>query len=417
MIATVGTDGDLFPFLGLGRVLRSRGYRVTLATHESFAGRAAAAGLEFASLVSVAETEDLLSRKSLWDPIRGPMTLAAWGRPLMRRHYAELRRLVSPTDGMLIASPGVMGARLLAEERSVPLVSVVLQPWMIPSRMAPPTMMGIGTLSPRAPRVVGETYYRLFDLVGWFLVGRELNRLRSSLGMAPVRRVFPWWLSPSLVLGLFPDWYGPPQGDWPPQLRLAGFPIGDSRDDAELPQDVRSLCTQGRPTVAFSFGTGMKHAAALFSECIEACRLGGWNGILLTRFRDQLPATLPSFVTHCAFAAFERLFPRCGAVVHHGGIGTTAKALHAGIGQVILPFAFDQLDNATRVTRLGVGTWLPRERRSAEALVTALKKAMVPEVKSRAAGLAARFESIDGLQEAANQVERFWRSDPGCGRR
>lgn len=410
VLATVGTDGDIFPFLGLGRVLRSRGNRVTLATHEHFAARAAAAGLEFVPLVSQVETEDLLSRESLWHPVWGPWTIAAWGRPQMSRHYAELRRLVSSSDGTLIASPGVIAARLLAEERSVPLVSVILQPWMIPSRVAPPIMMAGGTLPPNAPRLVGRAYYGVFDLMGWFLVGRELNRLRSSLGMSPVCRVFRWWLSPGLVLGLFPDWYGQPQSDWPQQVHLAGFPIGDSRVDAELPEDLRTLCAQKRPTVAFSFGTGMKHAADLFSECIEACRLGGWNGLLLTRFRDQLPATLPPFVKHSAYVAFERVFPLCGAVVHHGGIGTTAKALHAGIGQVVLPFGFDQLDNAMRVGRLGVGTWLPRARRGAGALVDALRAALVPDIRCRAKAIAERFETMDGLRDAADQMEKFWES-------
>lgn len=413
VLATVGTDGDIFPFLGLGRILRARGHRVTLATHEHFASRAAAAGLEFCALVSNAETEDLLARASLWNPIRGPQTIAAWGRPMMRRHHAELRRSIAFGNASLIANPGVVAARLLAEERSIPLTSVVLQPWIIQSIHAPPAMMGGLSLPQGMPRVLGRAYYRAFDAMGWFLVGRELNRLRSSLGMAPVRRVFQWWLSPSLVLGLFPDWYGPPQADWPPHLRLAGFPLGDSRDDAGLPEDVRTLCAQERPTVALTFGTGMKHSARLFAECIEACRRGGWNGILLSQFRDQLPATLPAFVRHCGFASFESLFPLCRAVVHHGGIGTTSKALRAGIGQLILPFAFDQLDNAKRVMRLGVGTWLTRSHRGAGPLVEALKEVLALEIQSRARAIADRFEGGDGLRNAVDQIEEFWRSDAG----
>ena len=92
----------------------------------------------------------------------------------------------------------------------------------------------------------------------------------------------------------------------------------------------RALPVHPRPADWFSFGTGMKHAAALFSECIEACRLGGWNGILLTPGTSCPRPCRPSDALR--LAAFERLFPRCRAVVHHGGIGTTAKALHAGIG-------------------------------------------------------------------------------------
>src|SRR5205823_14931335 len=88
---------------------------------------------------------------------------------------------------------------------------------------------------------------------------------------------------------------------------------------------------------------------------VAACERLGVRGLLLTKYPHQLPPRLPPTVRYCPFAPFRRLLPLCGAVVHHGGIGTTAAALSAGIPQLILPLAWDQPDNAERVRRLGVG--------------------------------------------------------------
>src|SRR5206468_929261 len=157
--------------------------------------------------------------------------------------------------------------------------------------------------------------------------------------------------------------------DWPPQIRLAGFPLKDSEADAAVPEETMKFCGAGSRPIAFTFGTGMMHAAELFQKTIEACRVLGRRAVLLTRFRSQLPRELPSFAHHCEFAPLSELFPLCEVVVHHGGIGTTANALAAGTPQLILPFAYDQMDNAVRVKRLQAGDWLKPRNRSAPALV------------------------------------------------
>jgi UDP:flavonoid glycosyltransferase YjiC (YdhE family) len=249
----------------------------------------------------------------------------------------------------------MLAARLIQEKLGVPLISVVLQPWMIRSISAPPVMMGGLPLPRWAPRAIGKIYFRAFDGVGALLLGRELNQLRTSLGLKRVRRIFHWWFSPELAIGMFPEWFGEPQRDWPPQIQLAGFPMNDNPPNDGVPEKTIQFCRAGNPPIAFTFGTGMMHAAELFQNAIEACRTLGARAIFLTRYRSQLPGGLPSFFHHCEFAPFQKLFPLCAAVVHHGGIGTVAKALAAGTPQLILPFAYDQMDNALRVKKLGAG--------------------------------------------------------------
>jgi UDP:flavonoid glycosyltransferase YjiC (YdhE family) len=234
----------------------------------------------------------------------------------------------------------LLAARLIQEKLGVPLVSVVLQPWMIPSVFAPPVMMGGLTLPRWAPRAIVKTYFRALDGFGALLLGRELNSLRASLGLKRVRRIFQWWFSPELVIGMFPEWFGEPQRDWPHQIKLAGFPLNDGQPNDGVPEDTIEFCRAGSPPIAFTFGTGMMHARELFQKAIEACRMLRERAIFLTKFRSQLPRSLPPFAHHCDFAPFQKLFPLCAAVVHHGGIGTVAKALAAGTPQLVLPFAW-----------------------------------------------------------------------------
>lgn len=414
ILASVGTDGDIYPYFGLGARLRARGHRVTLATHEHYRALAADHGIAFLPLISDEETRSFLSNPDIWHPLKGPGFLARWGANMIDRQYAILAEIAGDKEAVLVSSPGVVAARLVQEKLSRPLASVILQPWMIPSVFAPPVMPAGLTLPRWAPRPLGDLYFRLLDGAGDFLVGRSLNRVRASLGLAPVRRLFQWWVSPQCVLGLFPAWYGPPQADWPPQLHLTGFPLYDGRPRGGLSPEALEFCRAGTPPIAFTFGTGMMHGARLFRAALEACRRLGARGLFLTKHGRQLPVPLPPFIRNDDFAPFLELFPLCGAVVHHGGIGTTARALAAGTPQLILPLAFDQMDNAVRVKRMGAGDWLSHRRRNGPSMAKALARLISAGTQERCRTLAAQFGD-DGLEAAAGWIERVYQpGEPGA---
>ena len=408
ILPCLGTDGDVYPFLGLGRVLRERGFRATLASHEHFADRASQANLEFRKLVSNEETERLLRNPDFWHPLKGPATVARWGAALLGAHYQDLTELVAEGNVVIVGSPGFLPGRLLNEMRGIPLISVILQPWMLASSIRPPLMMGGLSLPRWAPRWMGDLYWHLAHRLGTKWLVPELNPLRKSLGLQPLKNMFQWWLSPQLIIGMFPEWYGPPQADWPQQLKLAGFPVDDVKTSPELPADLIDFCEADEPPIIFTFGTGMMHAEKLFASAIEACRILGRRGIFLTKFRAQLPETLGEDFRHVEFAPFQQIFPRSGVVVHHGGIGTTAKALAAGVPQLILPFAFDQMDNAVRVKDLGAGDWLNRQDRSPVKLARVLKSLLAVESRTRAQSVVPRLARSRALERAAD-----WIQEPG----
>jgi UDP:flavonoid glycosyltransferase YjiC (YdhE family) len=151
----------------------------------------------------------------------------------------------------------------------------------------------------------------------------------------------------------------------------------------------------------------MAHAAEFFRTAVAACDALGARGLLLTKYPDVIPASLPPTVRHCSFAPFRQLLPRCGAIVHHGGIGTTAAALEAGCPQLVLPLAWDQPDNAARITELGAGLALGSRRRSSRHMSDALARLMTPEVGDRCRAIASRANGEDGLELAAKWVEEF----------
>ncbi|HET6572460.1 MAG TPA: glycosyltransferase [Fimbriiglobus sp.] len=406
ILATVGTDGDVFPHVGLGAALRARGHRVTLAAPEPYRARADALGIEFHPIVTAAEIGRALADPDMWHPLRSGVMMARWGAPMVPRQYEALAELAGQPGSVLVANPGVLAARLVQETLGTPTASLLLQPGLLPSSTAPPEMTGGLTIPAWLPHPLRRLYWLGVDAAGYALVARSLNRVRAGLGLSPVRRVFRWWLSPDLVIGLFPPWYAAPQPDWPPQLRLAGFGRFDGAGGG-LPEDVRTFCEDGPPPIAFTLGTGMRHAAAFFRTAVAACDALGARGLLLTKYPAVVPARLPSRVRHCAFAPFRRLLPLCAAVVHHGGIGTTAAALEAGCPQLVLPLAWDQPDNAARIVGLGVGLTLGPRRRSSGHVSRALARLMAVDIGDRCRAIARRAGGADGLAVAAGWVEEL----------
>ena len=205
---------------------------------------------------------------------------------------------------------------------------------------------------------------------------------------------------------MFPDSFGPPQPDWPPQMKLAGFPMYDGPPGGDLLPEVLRFCLAGDPPVVFTFGTGMVHAAGMFRERGGLSRAReAWH--LVDKVIRQVPSPLPPSVEAFEFAPFLRLFPHCAAVVHHGGIGTVAKALMTGTPQLIFPMAFDQFDNAARVKRVGAGESLKSGRWKIDQMVDALTRLMSNQSTAHCGRIAERFRGDDSFEAAAELVEEL----------
>jgi UDP:flavonoid glycosyltransferase YjiC (YdhE family) len=217
-----------------------------------------------------------------------------------------------------------------------------------------------------------------------------MNTFRAQLGLPPVRHIVTqYWHSPQLILCLFPPEFlghALPR-DWPPAVRLSGFPLYDESDVAPVDPAVEAFLQAGPPPIVFTPGSANTQAAGFFD--VSAAAIAALQrpdtpvrAIFLTRHAAQVPAALcltpePAAdrrIAYFPFIPLSRILPRCAALVSHGGIGTIAQGLAAGIPQLLMPLAHDQPDNAARLRRLGVGLALKPKRYQPRTVAAALHR-------------------------------------------
>jgi rhamnosyltransferase subunit B len=411
IVVALGSAGDVHPMVGLGLGLQRRGHRVLFVGPMVFRSLAERVGLEFAGLGTEEEFFEAIRNPDLWHPFRAfPLVARMLILPSIQPVYEQIaaRRERDPQGTVVVAPATAFGARIAQEKLGVPLVTIHLQPSMLRSDIDPPCFTFPDILG-MLPRGLRGSYWRVVDALGIDpLLAPEVNAFRGELGLAPARRLFDRWMhSPQRVIGLFPEWFAPPAADWPPHVQLAGFPLWDESEVHEPSAELAKFLNEGAPPVVFTAGSAMAQGKEFFGVSAEVCREAGWRGLLLTQYAEQLPSPLPEGVRHFHYVPFSAVLPRAAAFVHHGGIGTTAQALAAGVPQLVMPLAHDQPDNATRVKRLGCGDYVRPKKYSVarvrERLQWLMNSAVVKEnCEQRAQDLRKRT----ALERACQWVEQ-----------
>ncbi|MBV8782185.1 MAG: glycosyltransferase, partial [Phycisphaerae bacterium] len=359
LLITIGSHGDVHPFIGLGLALKSRGHQVTFATNDYFRPLAKRAGFDdFISLGSADEYSMMAKMPELWESSRGVKLIFEF----ISRGFEDIYKIVAhhhashPADGVVVSSSLCLGARVAQDKLKFPMATVHLSPSILRSVINPAKLPGL-FMPPWFPYWIKAAMWRAADRYGIDpIVCPNLNEFRAKHNLAPVKRPLKdWWHSPDLVLGMWPEWFGPMQPDWPSQTVLCGFPLYDERELEAMPPDLIAFLDAGEKPIAFTPGSAMWRGEEFFKASVEACRKLNRRGLLLSRHADHIPPNLPAGVLHVPYAPFSQLLPRVAALVHHGGIGTTSQALAAGTPQLIMAMSHDQPDNAFKVERLGVG--------------------------------------------------------------
>ena len=406
LLNPIGSHGDVHPFVGFGIELRRRGHDVTVVTNGHFEPLVRSAGLTFVELGSDGTYRTLMADPDLWHPRRAPAVVFGQGVfPALHRTVTVLRELIEPGQTVLVSGSLGLAARIVQELTGVPHATVHLAPLAFRSVIAPPKLPGI--VMPRS-HALRRLMFRLGDaMVIDRVITRPLNAQRRVYNLPPVTRFMDeWWHSPDAAIGTFPDWFCPPQPDWPPQAILTGFPLYDEREVTPISPSLERFLQTGAPPIAFTPGSAMLHGHGFFSAAVGACVQLKRHGVLLTRHREQVPANLPASVVHVDYAPFSALLPRCAALVHHGGIWTTAQGLAAGLPQVVMPMAHDQHDNAARLVHLGVGATVAPRRFTARNLATALS-ALLDDAGTitKANALADKMRGVDAIAKTADVIE------------
>ncbi len=412
LLTTLGSLGDLHPYLAIALELRRRGHAAVIATQEGYRGRAEALGLEFTAVRPHHEQFGDLDEvmRDAMDARRGSVVVV---RRLVLPYLRESR------DDLLVAARGAdlvvdhqltFAAPLVCEALRIPRVSTTLQPVAMFSAYDPPLFPGAGWM--RSMRSLGPAAWRVFWALGraatrgWF---RELATMRREMGLAP-SRAHPMMeaASPDLHLVLFSRELSAPQPDWPASAVQPGFPIHD--------RDEHGAGMPPAPPLVFTLGSSAVFAAGSFyAEAARAARTLGRRAVLLTGLDGRNPvegvppvdaAPLDADVVTVPYAPHSELMPRGCAVIHQGGVGTTAQAMRSGRPILVVPFSHDQPDNAARCERLGIARVLPRSRIGAAAFVRELEALLAdPRVAARAKEVAARVRAEPGTAGAADAIE------------
>jgi rhamnosyltransferase subunit B len=373
LLTPVGSSGDVHPFVGIGRVLRQRGHDVTLLTAEPFRRMSERAGLRFIGTHSEADFDRMTKHPDLWRGRRGMTLVLETLASVMRADYQHIADAYEPGRTVLIGHALGFATRVFEEVHGAPAATVHLAPSIFRSNYLLPAS-GPGTDLSALPVWAKRAMWWLVDR--WLLdpmIVPELNRWRGELGLEPVSRVFKQWLhAPHRVIGLFPAWFAPIQADWPPQLQLTGFPLYDEADEHALSAGLQAFLDRGTPPILFTPGSANRAAALFFAAALDAAHRLGRRALFLTQYPEQLPAPLGADAWHEPYVPFSQVLPRCAAIVHHGGIGTCAQGLAAGVPQLTMPLGFDQPDNTARLSRLGVGRWVSPRRFQGERVAVEL---------------------------------------------
>jgi rhamnosyltransferase subunit B len=397
LLSALGSYGDVYPMVGLGTAMRARGHRVLVIANPHFRSVIESAQLELVPIGTAAEYDQLVHHPDLWHPVRGPKLALQLGMAtLLRELYYLIEQHFVVGETVLGAHALDIAGRIYQEKHGGPLASIHFAPVCLRSVVESPQMFGM-LLGRQVPRWLKRAQFWIGDR--WFIdrwLLPEVGALRSELGLPPIKRILHrWFYSPQRIIGLFPHWFAPPQPDWPTQTVLTGFPLWDHGTAAGpmnchrltgLPEEVCQFLEAGSAPIVFSPGSAMTEGESFFSTAVEACHRLGRRGLLLTQYPDQLPCKLPEDVGWFGFIPFSRLLPHAAALVHHGGIGSCAQGLASGRPQLVMPMAYDQLDNGARLQRLGVGSYISRRQFRGPVVADRLQHLLTSDAVSKRCG-------------------------------
>ncbi len=407
-----GTRGDVQPYIALGKGLKEAGYSVRIITSDDFESLATDASLEFSSM---GESVEAVLQSEEWRKVMESGNFLA----IMRRMMSAMKgraqgmaqkmpTLFDNTDLIVAGVSGMGGTFSIAEKLNIPVIQAYLFPLT-------PTSAFPGPLTPTLP--FGSMLNRLSFLpvrqMLWqsgriidVAIRKELKMPRGSL-FGPYR---------ALQRQNIPILYGysrhvlPRPTDWNALNHVTGYWFLDAPAEWNPPTDLVDFIHAGSPPVYIGFGSmGNRNPEQTTQLMLEALSLSGQRGVLASGWGGLSQSDLPDTVHMLKSVPHSWLFPQMAAVVHHGGAGTTAAGLRAGVPSIITPFFGDQPFWGKRVADLGVGPApIPKKRLTAEKLAQAITEAVNDtRMRQRAAELGSKIRAEDGVGQAAALITQL----------
>lgn len=394
VLCTLGTRGDIEPFVALASMLVERGLAVDLLTNGNWRDLVTPTGATF---VEIAPPDPPQSGRDDFGFFR-TNTLPSFD--LSFDHVTAIAaRGARPT---LVYRMNMLGVQCAAQRLDLPNIRVALQPSALPSRVRPPwPIMSLvqGWWAPIGRHALVPLAYAMGELFSPYAKHTNGFRKRKGLPRPPLFGSPP---RVETVTAVFcPEWFSIPPRDWPDTCRFLGFPFGTT---APVDPASADFLAAGPPPIVFTPGTGVTEVERFTADAIAMARSLNRRAILLSRFIDPASVVGPDVLVR-PYVDLGWLLPRCAAIVHHGGIGTVAAAIRAGIPQLVLAGRFDQPDNAVRVAQLGLGGGVLADRPALDDMRRALDAILSADhIAQQVATAAALVRHQDAIAEACRLV-------------
>jgi sterol 3beta-glucosyltransferase len=396
IIPTIGTRGDVQPFIALAQGLVRAGHTVTILSHPGMRNLVESHGVPFAPIgpdVDMDEvTDSLLARsRNAWG---GLMQVMRFSFEMLERSHVDILEAGRGADLVVISASGAAGKNE-AELLGLPYASVTLMPW------------GIHYTEPGRP-LHKRILYGAIDEIATLVTTRPLNGLRRRQGLPPVGP--EGFASPRLdLIPVSPAVY-PPNPHWSAQHHVTGYWFVDDPVGWQPPEALISFLESGPAPLVVSLGAmsrGQTVARKTADFFVTAIQQAGLRAIILGWEAALAEMSLPPSIYPARSISFNWLLPQAAEIVHHGGFGTTAAGLRAGIPALVIPHIVDQFYWAQKVFELGVGPKpIPWGKLDVPTLSAALKELDEnSSFREAAVKIAAQIGSEKGIDQAVCRIQ------------
>ena len=396
LIPTIGSRGDVHPFIALAQGLVRVGHPVTLASHPVMKTLVESHGVVFTPIgpdINLAQ-EVATIRHRARNPAMGLIQGMRFGFEMLERSHDDILAQCWNTD-LVVVPTAIAAGKNEAELLNLPYLSVSLMPWTIPWD------------DPDRP-FYKRILYGAIDSMIHLITTRPLNRIRKRQGLPPVGA--EGFTSTRLnLIPVSPAVYAP-NPLWEPRHRIVGYWFAEAPQAWEPPADLLSFLDKGDPPVLISLGAmslGDCDAAESASLFVDAIRQANIRAIIQGWEAGIEPSTLPPKIYAASALPHSWLLPHCAGVVHHGGYGTMAAGLRAGIPALVIPHIADQFYWGQKISELNVGPQsIPRTKLETQGLAASLNELVRnEELHVTAAVLGEQIRSEDGITKAVRLIE------------
>jgi rhamnosyltransferase subunit B len=409
VLTTIGSLGDLHPQIALAIELRKRGHDIIFATMKEYGAIIEPLGFEFHPMrpdgTPINNPEEIAKMTDL--KTGSEYVVRQWVLPNLRDTYTDLLDSAKDAD-FIIAGEIVYAAPLVAEKLGIRWASLALAPVAFFSAYDPSViplfpflvkLRGLGT-------PLNQLIIQLLKAVtkSW---SEPIHQLRKELGLAQIQSN-PILDKPSscLVLAMFSSALAKPQLDWDKKTVVTGFTFYEGNlNEGKINLELQQFLDLGEPPIVFTLGSAAVMVPGNFyQESVRAVTQLNRRAVLLIG-KNSPPDHFSEDIIAIDYVPYSQIFPHACAIVHQGGIGTTAQALRAGRPTLIMPYSYDQPDNAARVKRLGTSRTIDRSQYTSARAVKELDELLNnPKYATKATEIGRIIQSENGVSVACDAI-------------